>query len=71
MSKLYELVGETIAKLHNSNLLHGALDATNVMVSKNGLVDGNSIYLVGFSQSTQSDDIEDKAVDLKLFGRQK
>lgn len=54
-------IGESVAKLHNANIIHGDLTTSN-MILKN-----NKIYFVDFGLGFISHKIEDKAVDLHLL----
>ncbi len=56
-------LGDDIAKLHNSNIIHGDLTTSNFILNKKD----NKIYFVDFGLSFFSHKIEDKAVDLHLL----
>lgn len=56
----YEL-GLQIAKLHESNIIHGDLTTSNAIWQD------NKIYLIDFGLSYSSHKTEDRAVDLKLL----
>lgn len=58
---LGKLTGAMIKKLHNSDIIHGDLTTSNILVDKDGLV------LIDFGLATQSKRIEDKAVDLHVL----
>ena len=58
---IFHLVGESIAKLHDSNIIHGDLTTSN-MILKN-----KEVYFIDFGLGFQSHKIEDKAVDLHLL----
>lgn len=62
-------MGCAIAKIHSQNLLHGDLTTSNILVSRHGVTDNNSIYLIDFGLSVISNLVEDKAVDLFVLGR--
>ena len=59
--EICEQIGENIAKLHNSDIIHGDLTTSN-MILKN-----NSVYFIDFGLGFISNKIEDKAVDLHLL----
>ncbi len=54
-------IGENIAKLHDSDIIHGDLTTSN-MLYKN-----DSVYFIDFGLGFTSKKIEDKAVDLHLI----
>ncbi len=54
-------IGENIAKLHNSEIIHGDLTTSNMIFSK------NMVYFIDFGLSFISQKKEDKAVDLHLL----
>lgn len=54
-------IGTSIAKLHDSNIIHGDLTTSN-MILKN-----NIVYFIDFGLGFQSSRIEDKAVDLHVL----
>ena len=58
--KQMKRVGEIISTLHNSNIAHGDLTTSNMIL-------GNDIYLIDFGLSFFSEKDEDKAVDLHLL----
>jgi Kae1-associated kinase Bud32 len=53
-------IGESIAKLHNSNIIHGDLTTSNI-------IKGDKLYFIDFGLGFYSKRIEDKGVDLKLL----
>ena len=55
------LVGESIAKLHKADIIHGDLTTSNMILS------GNKIFFIDFGLGFISKKIEDKAVDLHLL----
>ncbi len=59
-----ELLGGYVGKLHVSNVAHGDLTTSNVMVTSEGMM-----YLIDFGLSRVSYDVEDKAVDIHLLIR--
>lgn len=56
-------LGQEVANLHNSNIIHGDLTTSNV------LVDDTKIYIIDFGLAKFSNDIEDKSVDLMVLKR--
>ena len=58
-----EEIGQRIAELHNTNIIHGDLTPANMLWHK------ESVHLIDFGLSLFSEKIEDKAVDLHLFER--
>ncbi len=67
-------IGESIAKLHRKDIIHGDLTTSNMILAdkKSGLLeggggDGGSIYFIDFGLGFISHKIEDKAVDLHLL----
>jgi len=54
-------IGENIAKIHNNNIIHGDLTTSNMILKE------NKLYFIDFGLSTNSNKIEDKAVDLHLL----
>tara|TARA_Y100000034_G_scaffold19206_1_gene21488 strand:+ start:877 stop:1482 length:606 start_codon:yes stop_codon:yes gene_type:complete len=59
--KIFKKIGENIAKLHNSNIIHGDLTTSNMILKK------DDVYFVDFGLGFISHKIEDKAVDLHLL----
>jgi len=54
-------IGETVAQLHNLEIVHGDLTTSNMILNQ------NQVYLIDFGLSFFSQKIEDKAVDLHLL----
>lgn len=54
-------LGKEVAALHNSNIIHGDLTTSNMILSK------NKVYFIDFGLGFHSNKIEDKAVDLHLL----
>ena len=54
-------IGLSISKLHDSNIIHGDLTTSNMILKK------NEVYFIDFGLGFQSHKIEDKAVDLHLL----
>jgi len=59
--KLCRTVGEQIGVMHNSDVIHGDLTTSNMILSS------GKIYFIDFGLSLFSAKIEDKAVDLHLL----
>tara|TARA_Y100000310_G_scaffold65417_1_gene60909 strand:+ start:8464 stop:9072 length:609 start_codon:yes stop_codon:yes gene_type:complete len=59
--EIFKQVGENIAKLHNSDIIHGDLTTSNMILKE------NKVYFVDFGLGFISHKIEDKAVDLHLL----
>jgi len=67
LSKLAVLIGQTVAKMHASGLIHGDITTSNILV----ILDDISINLVmiDFGLSFQEGVAEDKGVDLYVLER--
>ncbi|MGQ4833493.1 MAG: KEOPS complex kinase/ATPase Bud32 [Candidatus Asgardarchaeia archaeon] len=61
ISNLFMQLGKSIALLHKSNIIHGDLTTSNMILFKDRL------FLIDFGLGYFSSDIEDKAVDLHLL----
>jgi|TARA_Y100000310_G_scaffold239607_1_gene243272 Kae1-associated kinase Bud32 len=59
--KIFKQVGENIAKLHDSDIIHGDLTTSNMIVKN------DNVYFIDFGLGFISYKIEDKAVDLHLL----
>ncbi|MBM3228273.1 Kae1-associated serine/threonine protein kinase [Candidatus Pacearchaeota archaeon] len=59
--EICKILGENIAKLHDSHIIHGDLTTSNMILKE------NKIYLIDFGLGFISSKIEDKAVDLHLL----
>lgn len=57
---LCEEIGEKIAIMHNSGIIHGDLTTSNMIFNKH-------VYFIDFGLSYFSEKVEDKAVDLHLI----
>lgn len=62
--KIFKQVGENIAKLHDSDIIHGDLTTSNMVFVKNH---EEKVYFIDFGLGYFSSKIEDKAVDLYLL----
>ncbi len=58
--KICQQIGENIAKLHDSNIIHGDLTTSNMILT-------DKVYFIDFGLGFHSKRIEDKAVDLHLL----
>ena len=56
-------IGENIAKIHDSDIIHGDLTTSNMIFNE----ENNKVYFVDFGLGFISHKIEDKAVDLHLL----
>lgn len=59
--RVCERIGETAGRLHASDLVHGDLTTSNM------LLQGDGIVLIDFSLGSRSDELEDKGVDMHLL----
>lgn len=59
--ELLEELGENIALLHSTDIIHGDLTTSNAMV------ENEEVFLIDFGLSFRSHRIEDKAVDIHLL----
>lgn len=55
-------IGDSVSKLHKSEMIHGDLTTSNMILTKN-----NEICLIDFGLGYISKKIEDKAVDIHLL----
>ena len=75
--KICKMIGKNIARLHDSDIIHGDLTTSNMILIKNGdkmtINDGKrgdksfKIFFIDFGLGFSSHKIEDKAVDLHLL----
>ncbi len=61
LEKISIEIGRSIAKLHSYNIIHGDLTTSNMIYSK------GKVYLIDFGLGEISQNIEKKAVDLRLL----
>jgi Kae1-associated kinase Bud32 len=61
--EICKTIGEQIAKLHDSDIIHGDLTTSNMIFSEKE----NKVYFIDFGLGFESKKIEDKAVDLHLI----
>ncbi|MDR2846414.1 MAG: Kae1-associated serine/threonine protein kinase [Candidatus Methanoplasma sp.] len=62
--ELCDLIGRTIADLHNAGICHGDLTTSNMM-----LTDDGRICLIDFSMGRSASETEDIGVDIRLLER--
>jgi len=55
-------IGESLAKIHDNNIIHGDLTTSNLILDKE-----NKVWFIDFGLGFHSERIEDKAVDLHLI----
>jgi|TARA_Y100000310_G_C20702899_1_gene831651 Kae1-associated kinase Bud32 len=61
--KIFEIIGKNIAKIHDSEIIHGDLTTSNMIFSE----EKNDVYFIDFGLGFFSNKVEDKAVDLHLL----
>ncbi len=59
--EICKMIGESIAKLHNADIIHGDLTTSNMLLKE------GKVYFIDFGLGYISRKIEDKAVDLHLL----
>lgn len=64
-------VGKEIGKIHQSDLIHGDLTTSNIMIKERKPVNSrnNKQYIIDWGLSNVSTKTEDRAVDLYVFER--
>ncbi|CEL57144.1 Serine/threonine-protein kinase BUD32 OS=Cryptococcus neoformans var, neoformans serotype D (strain B-3501A) GN=BUD32 PE=3 SV=1 [Rhizoctonia solani AG-1 IB] len=67
--RLMTLIGEEIAKMHKSDVVHGDLTTSNMMLRLGVANKGTQLVLIDFGLSYNSALVEDKAVDLYVLER--
>ena len=60
---ILRMIGNNIAKIHDSDIIHGDLTTSNMIFNKKE----NKVYFIDFGLGFQSQKVEDKAVDLHLL----
>lgn len=63
--ELAELIGKNLSLMHDSNIIHGDLTTSNMILKKED--DSEKLYFIDFGLSFSSTRVEDKAVDIHLF----
>lgn len=58
--ELLKEMGENVAKLHSSDIIHGDLTTSNALVEE-------KVFLIDFGLSFRSQRVEDRAVDIHLL----
>jgi Kae1-associated kinase Bud32 len=58
--ELLEELGENVSKLHSTDIIHGDLTTSNVLVDE-------ELFLIDFGLSFRSQRVEDRAVDIHLL----
>lgn len=70
---LLHLMGEAVAKLHRTGIIHGDLTTSNMMLRPRphepNIALGGTVYLIDFGLATQGSSDEDRAVDLYVLER--
>ena len=61
--EIFRQIGENISKLHDSNIIHGDLTTSNMILNEKE----NKVYFIDFGLGFRSHKIEDKAVDIHLL----
>ena len=64
IEKVCRMIGEAVAKLHNSNICHGDLTTSNMILTPKG-----ELCIFDFSLGSTRCDIEGKGVDVHLLER--
>jgi len=59
--KICEKIGESIAKLHNNNIIHGDITTSNMILYN------NQIHFIDFGLGEKNNEIEAKGVDLHVL----
>ena len=59
--KILKKIGESISKLHKSDIIHGDLTTSNMILKE------DEIFLIDFGLGYISKKVEDKAVDIHLL----
>ena len=59
--EICKMIGQQIAKLHDSGIIHGDLTTSNMIYHN------NKVYFIDFGLGYESTNAEDKAVDLHLI----
>jgi len=69
---LYKKIGECLAKLHNTDIIHGDFTLANIMIN-NKMIDSkgnnknNKLWIIDFGLSSFSNEIEEQAIDIILM----
>ncbi|KAL3207128.1 hypothetical protein MRX96_010446 [Rhipicephalus microplus] len=65
---LMDKIGEVVALMHKSHIIHGDLTTSNLMVQRRE-AESPLIYVIDFGLSSISEAVEDKGVDLYVLER--
>jgi len=60
-SRICQMIGESIAKLHNNNIIHGDITTSNMILMN------NKIHFIDFGLGEKNSEIEAKGVDLHVL----
>ena len=60
-TKLCNKIGQSIAKLHNNDIIHGDITTSNMILSN------DSVHFIDFGLGEKSTEIETKGVDLHVL----
>ena len=61
--EIFKQIGENLSKLHDSDIIHGDLTTSNMILNEKE----NKVYFIDFGLGFRSHKIEDKAVDIHLL----
>jgi len=67
LTALAKMIGQTVAKMHASGLIHGDITTSNILVLD--VLDDVSLVMIDFGLSFQEGSAEDKGVDLYVLER--
>jgi Kae1-associated kinase Bud32 len=62
--RYFEIIGKYTAMIHKNGIIHGDITTSNLIITPNG-----EIFFIDFGLHENSDNIEDKSVDLHLLKR--
>jgi Kae1-associated kinase Bud32 len=65
--ELAEMIGKNLSLMHDSNIIHGDLTTSNMILKRDNKEGLDILYFIDFGLSFVSTRIEDKAVDIHLF----
>lgn len=69
LNPIAELIGKTVRKLHDSNIIHGDLTTSNMLLSNNNELNSSELVMIDFGLSYIDASTEDKGVDLYVLER--
>lgn len=64
ISRISSSIGESVAKLHKGDIVHGDLTTSNIIINNN-----KDIVFIDYGLGAFTNEIEEKAVDIHLFIR--